>query len=167
MVDSTPWWRRRLGRPDDEAPPTAAADAAAEASSGDATPTPAETAAEGQVSGPRGERTKTVAVRLTPDEHAAWMAEAAADGRGQMGRWVRETVTDHLAGRTGPRQIEGLREMRSDLSHAGSNLNQIARALNVARRGGGPPPEVQTVTAVIEATRAELAKVRNLLQELE
>ena len=162
MVDSTPWWRRRPARPVDEAPPTAVA--AVEASSGDATPT---LVSEELVGGPRGERTKTVAVRLTPDEHAAWTAAATADGRGQMGRWVRETVTDHLTGRTGPKQIEGLREMRSDLSHAGSNLNQIARALNVARRGGGPPPEVQVVAAVIEATRTELARVRDLLQELE
>lgn len=166
MVDSTPWWRRRPGRPDDETPPAPAV-AAAQASSGDATPTPSTPAPEEPASGPRGERTKTVAVRLTPDEHAAWTAAAVADGRGQMGRWVRETVTDHLTGRTGPKQIEGLREMRSDLSHAGSNLNQIARALNVARRGGGLAPEVQTVVAVIEDTRAELARVRDLLQELE
>lgn len=166
MVDSTPWWRRRSSRPVDEVPPSAA-EVAAEASSGDATPTPADPAAEGRASGPRGERTKTVAVRLTPNEHAAWTAAAVADGRGQMGRWVRETVSDYLTGRTGPRQVEGLREMRSDLSHAGSNLNQIARALNVARRGGGPAPEVQTVVAVIEATRTELARVRDLLQELE
>lgn len=166
MVDSIPWWRRRPGRPVDETPPTPAA-GAAEASSGDATPTPSAPAPEEPASGPRGERTKTVAVRLTPDEHAAWTAAAAADGRGQMGRWVRETVTDYLTGRTGPKQIEGLREIRSDLSHAGSNLNQIARALNVARRGGGPPPEVHAVAAVIEATRVELARVRDLLQELE
>ena len=165
MVDSTPWWRRRPNRPVNEAPPTA--EAAVEASSGDAVPTPSAPVSEEPVGGPRGERTKTVAVRLTPDEHAAWTAAAVADGRGQMGRWVRETVTDHLTGRTGPKQIEGLREMRSDLSHAGSNLNQIARALNVARRGGGPAPEVQTVVAVIEATRVELARVRDLLQELE
>lgn len=159
MADSIPWWRRRPGRPGDDAPPAAGA---AGASSGDAAPAPGEAAP-----GPRGERTKTVAVRLTPDEHAVWLAAATADGRGQMGRWVREAITDHLGGRTGPKQIEGLREIRSDLSHAGSNLNQIARALNVARRGGGPPPEVQAVAAVIEATRVELAKLRNRLQELE
>lgn len=159
MADSTPWWRRRPGRPDEGAPPAAGA---ARASSDDAEPAPGE-----PVPGPRGERTKTVAVRLTPDEHAVWLAAATADGRGQMGRWVRESITDHLTGRTGPKQIEGLREIRSDLSHAGSNLNQIARALNVARRGGGPSPDVKAVAAVIEATRAELARVRNRLQELE
>lgn len=159
MTDSIPWWRRRPGRPVDGPPPAAGA---AGASSGDATPAPGE-----QVSGPRGERTKTVAVRLTPEEHALWLDAAAADGRGQMGRWVRESITDHLNGRTGPKQIEGLQEIRADLSHAGSNLNQIAKALNIAQRGGGPPPAVKAVAEIIEATRVELARVRNRLQELE
>lgn len=143
MADSSPWWRRRPGLPADEPPPTPAPPA-----------------------GPRGERTKTVAMRLTPEEYEAWAAAAAADGRGQMGRWVRETVTDHLAGRTGPKQIEGLRELRSDLSHAGSNLNQIARSLNVAKRLGVPAPEVKVVTATINAMRVELAAVRDRLQSL-
>jgi hypothetical protein len=159
MADSSPWWRRRPGRPGDT-PPGAAEIAAPASPSGDATPAPA-----GRLSSPRGERTKTIAVRLTPEEHAAWQAAATADGRSQMGRWVRETITDRLAGRQGPKQIEGLKELRSDLSHAGSNLNQIARALNVAQRGGGDPPELRVVAEVIDATRAELARVRNSLQE--
>lgn len=145
MADSSPWWRRRPGRPADEPPPAPTSEPPA---------------------GPRGERTKTVAVRLTPEEYEAWTAAAAADGRGQMGRWVRETVTDHLAGRTGPKQVEGLREIRSDLSHAGSNLNQIARSLNIAKRLGVPAPDVKTVTATIEAMRVELAAVRDRLQGL-
>lgn len=154
MADSTPWWRRRPGQPADDTSP--AADAAG------APPSDAEPS-----SGPRGERTKTVAVRLTPDEHDVWLAAAAADGRGQMGRWVRESITDHLTGRTGPKQVEGLREMRADLSHAGSNLNQIARALNIAKRGGVTSPELRAVAVVIESTRLELATLRNRLQELE
>jgi hypothetical protein len=154
MADSIPWWRRRPGQLADDIPP--AADAA------EALPSDTESAP-----GPRGERTKTVAVRLTPDEHAEWLTAAAADGRGQMGRWVRESITDHLTGRTGPKQVEGLREMRADLSHAGSNLNQIARALNVANRGGGASPDLRAVAGVIESTRLELAKLRNRLQELE
>lgn len=63
MSDSFRWWRRRLPREDDTPPPTAA-------------PAPA---------GPRGERVKTVAVRLTPAEYAVWVAVAAAEGRGQLG----------------------------------------------------------------------------------
>ena len=70
MSDSFRWWRRRLPREDDTPPPTAA-------------PAPA---------GPRGERVKTVAVRLTPAEYEVWVAEyevwvaaTAADGRGQLG----------------------------------------------------------------------------------
>jgi hypothetical protein len=154
MADSTPWWRRRPGQPADDTPP--AADAA-EAPPADVEP----------AQGPRGERTKTVAVRLTPDEHAEWLAAAAADGRGQMGRWVRESITDHLHGRTGPKQVEGLREMRADLSRAGSNLNQIARALNVANINRTSSVDLRHVAAALESTRLELATLRNRMQELE
>ncbi|GAA4826624.1 hypothetical protein GCM10023353_39880 [Tomitella cavernea] len=34
-------------------------------------------------------RTRTVAVRLTDAEHAAWRAAAAAEGRRQLGAWIR------------------------------------------------------------------------------
>jgi hypothetical protein len=119
-------------------------------------------------SGPRGERVKTVAVRLTPEEYAVWVEAAAADGRGQMGRWVRESVMDHLAGRPAGSagRVEGVGELRAELSRVGSNLNQVARALNVARRGGGEAPEMGVVVDVIEATRLELGRVRDELAGL-
>lgn len=54
-------------------------------------PPPSEPVPEGAATRPHGERTKTVAVRLTADEHAAWTAAAIADGHGQIGRGVRHS----------------------------------------------------------------------------
>lgn len=121
--------------------------------------------------GPRGERTVTVAVRLTPAEHARWMAAATAGGRSQMGRWVRETITSRLDGRRDSTPVSAdvggqLAALRAELSKVGSNLNQVARGLNVQAKGG--PVQVTRDTAVqaIEATKVELGRVRDQLAGL-
>ena len=133
-------------------------------------PEPAPTAAPARPGGPRGERTVTVAVRLTPAEHARWVAAATAGGRGQMGRWVRETVTARLDGGAAatPTSVEAgeqVAAMRAELSKVGSNLNQVARALNTANRGGEAAPGTDAVRQVVEATRVELGRVRDQLHE--
>lgn len=132
------------------------------------TPVPVEPAAAAPRSGPRGERTVTVAVRLTPAEHARWTAAATEGGRGQMGRWVRETVTARLDGRPVPAPVasdvvEQLAALRAELSKVGSNLNQVARALNVQARGGPVQISRDTVGQVIAATRGELGRMRDQL----
>lgn len=117
--------------------------------------------------GPRGERTKTVAVRLTPAEHAQWVAAAEAEGRGQMGRWVRETVTARLEGRPAAAPIAAVgeaREMRAELARMGSNLNQIARALNISALGGAPAPALEDIARSLEAVRGQLGAVRDELR---
>lgn len=114
--------------------------------------------------GPRGDRTKTVAVRLTPDEHAAWVAAASAEGRGQMGRWVRETVTARLENRPVAAPVSQAREMRAELARMGSNLNQIAKALNIAALGGAPAPGVQEIARSLDAARELLGSVRDELR---
>ncbi|THJ64475.1 MobC family plasmid mobilization relaxosome protein [Arthrobacter echini] len=125
-------------------------------------------AAPGEVpAGPRGERTKTVAVRLTPEEHAAWVVAAEAEGRGQMGRWVRETVTARLEDRTATAPVAAMaevRQMRAELARMGSNLNQIARALNTSALGGGPGPAIEDVARNLEAARELLGSVRDELR---
>ena len=134
-------------------------------------PTPTNAAAPPvRPAGPRGERTVTVAVRLTPAEHARWVAAATAGGRGQMGRWVRETVTARLDGGAAatPTSAEASAQvaaLRGELSKVGSNLNQVARALNTANRGGEAAPATEAVLQVVEATRAELGRVRDHLNE--
>lgn len=132
---------------------------------------PADAAGPARRSGPRGERTVTVAVRLTPAEHARWVAAATAGGRGQMGRWVRETVTSRLDGRPVPVPVasdvtEQLAALRAELSKVGSNLNQVARGLNTAARGGPVQVTRDAAVQVIEATKVELGRVRDQLAGL-
>lgn len=151
MADSSPWLRRRQ-QPAPVAEPV---------------PAPAEPAPDPSPegpAGPRGERTKTVAVRLTPDEHAAWVAAAAAEGRGQMGRWVRETVTARLENRPVAAPVSQAREMRAELARMGSNLNQIAKALNIAALGGAPAPGTEDIGRNLEAARELLGSVRDELR---
>jgi pyruvate/2-oxoglutarate dehydrogenase complex dihydrolipoamide acyltransferase (E2) component len=150
MVDSS-WFRRRQEpAPVPEPVPAPAEPAPAPAPEGPAVP--------------RGERIKTVAVRLTPDEHAAWVAAAAAEGRGQMGRWVRETVTARLENRPVAAPVSQAREMRAELARMGSNLNQIAKALNIAALGGAPAPETEDIGRNLEAARELLGSVRDELR---
>jgi len=93
-----------------------------------------------------GERTRTVAVRLTPAEHAVWEAAAAAAGRGRLGSWVRDEMSAHLqetdlvgagSGRSGRASLEVDMDvvaalarsstLRAELSRVGNNLNQAVR----------------------------------------
>lgn len=152
MSDSSSWFRRwsqPATLPDTEPAP--------------AMPEPT-TPALDVPAGPRGDRTKTVAVRLTPDEYAAWVAEAAAEGRGQMGRWVRETVTARLENRPAAAPVSQAREMRAELARTGSNLNQIAKALNIAALGGAPAPELQEIARSLNEARELLGSVRDELR---
>lgn len=154
MSDSSSWFRRwsqPATLPATEPTPAAAASV------------PADQVPDAPA-GPRGDRTKTVAVRLTPDEHAAWVAAAAAEGRGQMGRWVRETVTARIENRPAAAPVSQAREMRAELARTGSNLNQIAKALNIAALGGAPAPELQEIARSLDAARELLGSVRNELR---
>jgi hypothetical protein len=152
MSDSSSWFRRW------SQPATLPTTEPAPAVSEPAGPAPDAPA------GPRGDRTKTVAVRLTPDEQAAWIAAAAAEGRGQMGRWVRETVTARLENRPAPAPVSQAREIRAELARMGSNLNQIAKALNIAALGGAPAPELQEIARSLDAARELLGSVRDELR---
>ena len=87
-----------------------------------------------EVVGVAVERTRTVAVRLTPAEHEAWLAAASAAGRGRLGTWVREQVTASLAAAEGgpgaaPAAAEaaGVAGLRGELVRVGNNLNQAVR----------------------------------------
>jgi hypothetical protein len=154
MSDSSSWFRR-WSQP--------AASPAPEPELASAVSVPTEPVPDAPA-GPRGERTKTVAVRLTPDEHAAWVAAAEAEGRGQMGRWVRETVTARLENRPVAAPVSQAREMRAELARMGSNLNQIAKALNIAALGGAPAPENEDIARNLEAARELLGSVRDELR---
>lgn len=153
MADSSRWFGRR------QQPVPVPVPAPVPAPAGPELAAPAEGPA-----GPRGERIKTVAVRLTPVEHAAWVAAAEAEGRGQMGRWVRETVTARLQNRPAAAPVSQAREMRAELARMGSNLNQIAKALNIAALGGAPGPGTEDIATNLEAVRELLGSVRDELR---
>ncbi|GEM_PF-3423061 len=105
-------------------------------------------------------RTRRVGLSLSVDELEQWERAAAEDGSGSVARWARERVASTL-GRPGASVTGGeVAALRADLARVGNNLNQIARALNVAERGGPEGPATAEVLAVVEATRAELAAVR-------
>ncbi|MFC7862191.1 hypothetical protein ACFQ9D_16765 [Arthrobacter koreensis] len=111
------------------------------------------------------ERTRTVAVRLTDEEWERWKTAAKEDGRQQLGRWVRELVARRLDERPGLDYIENIDDLRLNLTRAGSNLNQIARALNIAALGVEAPPELSAIAAAIADTRAAVSDVRDALHE--
>jgi hypothetical protein len=54
--------------------------------------------------------------------------------------------------------------MRAELARAGSNLNQIAKALNIAALDGPPAPELQEIARTLEVARELLGSVRDELR---
>jgi hypothetical protein len=79
-------------------------------------------------------RRRTVAVRLSDAEFTAWEQACLAAGRRQLGAWVREVaVAGYLAGPRTPHIAEAdpaVAGLRGELARIGSNINQIAAALN-------------------------------------
>lgn len=115
--------------------------------------------------GPR--RTNVVAVRLTDDEHAAWTAAAADVGRRQLGRWIRERITADIAASTTDANIPDnvaseLPRLRRELTAAGNNLNQIARALNASP--GVDANERKQITEALQSHRSTASDIRDLLR---
>ena len=88
-----------------------------------------------------GERTRVVAVRLTPAEHEAWLAAAKRAGRSRLGTWVREQVTASLAAAEGePAAVpaaDGVVGLRGELVRVGNNLNQAVRLAHLERTAAG------------------------------
>lgn len=125
-----------------------------------------------------GERTRTVAVRLTPAEHAVWEAAAAAAGRGRLGSWVRDEMSAHLGeadsvgaglGRAGGAPVEVDMELaaalarsstlRTELGRVGNNLNQ---AVHFAYVNGVDAGVVERLEETAAQVRAVVALVHQL-----
>ena len=119
-----------------------------------------------------GERTRTVAVRLTPAEHAAWAAAATAAGRGRLGSWARDQVAATLtqpagdvAGAgvveaTGPGVGAGVlpgAQVRAQLARVGNLLNQVVR---LAHAGGLDREVAERLVAAVDGARAAMVAVR-------
>lgn len=122
-------------------------------------------------------RSRSVAVRLTPDEHAAWSAAATAAGRGRLGSWVRDQVAaslavptgdpaDSAAGAPGVVKASGpgigggvlpAAQVRAQLARVGNLLNQVVR---LAHTGGVDREVAERLVAAVEGARAAMAGLR-------
>lgn len=118
-----------------------------------------------------GERTRTVAVRLTPAEHAAWAAAATAAGRGRLGSWARDQIAASLAAPpvidqapvdvasgagVGGGALPGA-QVREQLARMGNLLNQAVR---LGHASGGLDAEVaERLITSVAATRRALMNV--------
>ncbi|WKX02140.1 MobC family plasmid mobilization relaxosome protein (plasmid) [Rhodococcus aetherivorans] len=119
-------------------------------------------------------RTRTVAVRLTDAEEAAWIAAAAADGHRQIGAWVRERAVAGYLGKVRPKAGGGglsaeaaaeVAAMRQQMTKVGNNLNQIARAIN---SGQVPPQMAESLEkGWLERWGQELGRMADRLDALE
>jgi hypothetical protein len=106
----------------------------------------------------RGEQ---IGIRLKGDERCA--LNAAAEARGTSpANWVRSLALVHLGRKPqwNPGELTELREIFKELRRIGNNMNQIARALNVAQQSGlYPPHQGQAVKEAAELIRAEMRRV--------
>lgn len=111
---------------------------------------------------PRGAGTgEQIGVRLKEAERVA-LNEAARARATSPANWLRSLAIVHLAGKPqwNAVELDELREVFKELRRIGNNVNQIARALNVAAHTGEYPPH-QGVAAreAAEAIRDEMRRV--------
>jgi hypothetical protein len=103
-----------------------------------------------------------VTVRLRERERELLIAAAQARGM-PVAAYLRSLAVVHLAGRPqwSAAEAEALRELGGELRRIGNNVNQIARALNVAVHKGEYPAGQGTEAK--EAARLVRAELRRLL----
>ena len=129
----------------------------------DEMPAGADAPAEGPAA---GKRAKVVAVRLYPDEWAAWSAAAADEGRAEVGRWVRERITQALNGQgeRGPSKAETVTELmrvRAELARIGNNVNQAMRHAHTTAGGPDQGAAIVELTAALEEAAAAMSGLRH------
>lgn len=104
---------------------------------------------------PPGERrTHTISVRLNPTELALLDAKR---GRLARGEWMRAALLNRWPP-AAPNRI-AVAQWRA-LARVGSNLNQIAAAINSARFSGASLPSVADIRDVLLALRSTLLAAR-------
>lgn len=109
-------------------------------------------------------RTKTVAVRLTDQEHAAWVKAAHDDGRMQLGRWAREHIARSMHEEENADLINTLADFRSELLRIGNNLNQLTRK---AHANTLKFPKHSATWRALSDNRKLLADIRDALNKVE
>ncbi len=102
-----------------------------------------------------------VTVRLKDDERIALLRAAQARGT-TPANWLRSLAIVRLARRPqwNPTEVDALRELFVEVRRIGNNVNQIARALNVAVQSGEyPPGQGEAARENVELLRAELRRI--------
>lgn len=104
-----------------------------------------------------------VTIRLSPEDVARLDAEALSQGVSRS-RWVTYSVAGRLRGAPQFSRDESgeLAKIAGELRRIGSNVNQIARALNVAAATGEISPS--SVTAVLDAREEIMALAKAVRQ---
>ena len=106
----------------------------------------------------RGEQ---IGIRLKGDERRA-LNEAASTRGTTPANWVRALAIVHLARKPqwSTAELSELREVFKELRRIGTNVNQIARALNVAQQTGQYPPHQHlAVQEAANTIRSEMRRV--------
>ncbi|MGG5889494.1 MobC family plasmid mobilization relaxosome protein [Falsiroseomonas sp. HC035] len=102
-----------------------------------------------------------VTVRLRERERELLLAAAQVRGM-PVAAYLRSLAVVHLAGRPqwSPVEVEALRELGSEVRRIGNNVNQIARALNVAvHKGEYPAGQGSEAKEAARLVRAELRRL--------
>jgi len=106
-------------------------------------------------------RGKQIGFRLKAAERRALTEAAQAHGTSPA-NWVRSLAIVHLAAKPqwNPAELEELRSLFRELRAIGNNVNQIARALNVAvQTGEYPPHQGRAAKEAAELVRYEMRRV--------
>lgn len=102
----------------------------------------------------RGGRGKVVMIRVSEQERAQLHASARAAGYGKTATWARGVLLGQIGAQARGRSSRGeeFEPFRRELARIGSNLNQVARALNTAAK------QEQGVTWKAEAELSRLTR---------
>ena len=104
-------------------------------------------------------------VRLQEEERQALLAASQARGV-TPSTWVRALAVAHLARRPqwNTAEVDALRDLAAEVRRIGGNVNQVARALNVAvARGEYPPYQGEAVREAAELVHSEMRRVVSVM----
>lgn len=108
---------------------------------------------------------RQVSVRMKPPERAL-LAEVARGRATSPANWLRSLALAHLTRKPqwNTAELDALRVVARELASIGNNVNQIARALNVAVHSGQYPPHQGLATKeAAEAVRYEMRRVAAMI----
>lgn len=112
--------------------------------------------------GAKGGRKRMLSLRLLPEEHALLRSRACSAGL-SVGAYLRTSALGDAGPRARPApsiDADLLARAVAALNKVGSNLNQIARAINRERLAGGSPQEPAVTGTVLAEVRRAVGQIR-------